>query len=108
MAPSSAVAEKTQTLKRFGTYGFYLETVTKVIGVPKTDCFVVEDRILVEPAVGGQPHEGLLLTARFGIRFIKYTIFRSIITATTTKEKNAEFKGFDEYVLKNLASFYTQ
>ena len=58
--------------------------------------------MLVEP--NSNDKGGLILTARFGLRFIKNTMFRSIITGTTTKEFIAWFKGFGDYVSEALAS----
>jgi len=58
--------------------------------VPMTDCFHVDDQILIEPT----PDGGVSITSRFEIRFIKRTMFRNIITNTTKGEFVSWFKGY--------------
>ena len=90
MAPPSAAASKTQRFRRWGEHGMCIETRTEVKDVPMTDCFHVDDQILIEPT----PDGGVSITSRFEIRFIKRTMFRNIITNTTKGEFVSWFKGY--------------
>ena len=90
MFPPAARATKTQELRCFGKYGLCLETKTVVNDMPLTDCFFVEDRLLVEP----RPEGGVNMTAAFELRFIKSTMFRRIIENTTQGELLKYWKGY--------------
>eukprot|EP00978_Attheya_sp_CCMP212_P033583 scaffold136201_cov54-Attheya_sp.AAC.3 len=89
MAPPSAHATKTQTCQVYGDAGICLKTRTIVIDVPMTDCFHVQDRILVEPT----PDGGVSVTADFKINFVKQTIFKHIIYSTTKGDFLSWFDG---------------
>jgi hypothetical protein len=89
MAPPSAHATKTQTCQVYGDAGICLKTRTIVIDVPMTDCFHVQDRILVEP----MPDGGVSVTADFKINFVKQTIFKHIINSTTKGDFISWFNG---------------
>lgn len=88
LAPPEARARKEQRYRRFGDYGLSIETDTFVDDVPMADCFYVTDRILVKPTANG-----VQLTGEFDIRFVKTTMFRSIIANTTRREF---LKGFQK------------
>jgi hypothetical protein len=62
--------------------------------VPKADCFVVEDRIMVESTKDG----GIVLSGWFQIRFLKKTMFRSIIEKATSKEFVEYLRGYGDMV----------
>jgi hypothetical protein len=82
MAPPEAMAKKHQRLRKYGDYGICVDTSSRVHDVPLTDCFFLDDRLLVESTEDG----GVLLSLRFEIRFIKSTMFRRIIERTTKDE----------------------
>lgn len=81
LAPPEARARKEQRYRRFGDHGLSIETDTFVDDVPMADCFYVTDRILVKST-----ENGVRLTGEFDIRFVKTTMFRSIISNTTRRE----------------------
>lgn len=95
MAPPIAAAWKEQRLRIFPEFGLIIDTKTFVKDVPMTDCFYVQDRIIVEVQ-----DTGLLLELQFELVFEKSTIFQRIIKKTTT----AEFSD----LLEALASFMTK
>jgi hypothetical protein len=82
MAPPEAMAKKHQRLHKYGGFGICVDTSSRVHDVPLTDCFFLDDRLLVESTEDG----GIILTLRFEIRFIKSTMFRRIIERTTKDE----------------------
>ena len=98
MAPPSAAASKTQTFRRWGEHGMCIETRTEVKDVPMTDCFHVDDQMLIEPT----PDGGVSITGRFEIRFIKRTMFRSVITNTTKGEFVSWFSGYKMMLIDAL------
>ena len=98
MAPPSAAASKTQRFRRWGEHGMCIETRTEVKDVPMTDCFHVDDQILIEPT----PDGGVSITSRFEIRFIKRTMFKNIITNTTKGEFISWFKGYKMMLIDAL------
>mmetsp|Transcript_6171 Transcript_6171/g.13566 ORF Transcript_6171/g.13566 Transcript_6171/m.13566 type:complete len:784 (-) Transcript_6171:863-3214(-) len=98
MAPPSAAASKQQRFRRFGSHGMSIETRTEVKDIPMTDCFHVDDQLLVEPT----PDGGVSLTGRFEIRFIKRTMFRSIIANTTNGEFVSWFQGYKLMLIEAL------
>lgn len=97
MAPPEAMAKKHQRLRKYGDYGMCIDTSSRVHDVPLTDCFYLDDRLLVQSTEDG----GIVLTLRFEIRFIKSTMFRRIIERTT---KDEFLKGADRF-RKLLADF---
>lgn len=95
MAPPKARATKQQHMRKYGKHGILIETETVVNDVPKTDCFVVQDRILLEPTQEGG---GVHVSAWFNIRFTKKTIFKSIIAKATEGEFGDWFNGYGEMI----------
>ena len=99
MAPPEAQARKEQTYQRFGEHGFTVETKTIVVGVPMTDCFFVKDRLIVAAA----PTKGkVLLSLEFELEFVKSTMFRGIITKTTTSEMRNFSEHLRDYMSESL------
>jgi hypothetical protein len=117
MAPPKAGARKEQTYCRYGDYGLVIETRTYVRDVPMTDCFYVVDRILVEPnyrnpsdsssnkenqqdltninnhdSSSTAPPPSVLVSMEFQINFVKSTMFKGIISKTTSSEFKAFFQ----------------
>jgi len=101
MAPPQAQARKEQTMRNYGNNrGLVIETKTIVSDVPMTDCFYVRDVLLVERNTeenGG----GWLVNIRFEIVFVKSTMFRSLISRTTTGEFNAFMKDLAAFLVTN-------
>ena len=96
MAPPTAAACKEQTLRRWGDHALCVTTRTIVKDVPVVDCFFVEDQLLLEST----PEDGVRITGRFEIRFIKRTMLRSFIHSTTTGEFRKWFEGYQIMVEK--------
>jgi hypothetical protein len=93
LAPPMARAKKEQRFRRFAEHGMVIETDTFVEDVPMADCFYVRDRVLVEPQ-----GDKILLVAEFDIRFVKSTMFRSIIVNTTRAEFIKYFKDYLAFI----------
>lgn len=89
-APSAGEATKSQTLRRFGDHGLSIDTETRITNIPFADCFYVSDRLIVKRIDSNRTS----LTIKFGLRFVKRTIFRSIISATTIRDVEEFQKGF--------------
>lgn len=101
MAPPRAQARKEQTMRNYGNNrGLVIETKTIVSDVPMTDCFYVRDVLMVERNTeenGG----GWLVNIRFEIVYVKSTMFRSLISRTTTGEFNTFMKDLAGYLVTN-------
>ena len=125
MAPPTAGARKEQKMKRFGDHGLIIETKTFVSDVPMTDCFYLCDVIRVEPiledpaitagngktkneiSAGNKKEDqksmtttspsssGVIINIHCDIRFIKSTMFQSLITKTS----KSEFKSFSDSMI---------
>lgn len=98
IAPLAGAATKTQIIRRYGDHGICVDTETWVNDVPLADCFYVVDRLLVSSTDEG----AISLTVKFGVSFIKRTMFRSIITATAIKDVTAFHRGFIDLVQKTV------
>jgi hypothetical protein len=103
LAPPMAKARKEQRYRRFGEMGLSIETDTFVQDVPMADCFFVTDRVLVEPTAG-ENGTAVLILAEFDIRFIKSTMFRSLISNTTKSEFLKWFQGLGEYWSESIVA----
>ena len=129
MAPPTAGARKEQKMKRFGDHGLIIETKTFVSDVPMTDCFYLCDVIRVEPILEGTAttagngkdkneitegnekegqksntatipsSSGVIINIHCDIRFIKSTMFQSLITKTS----KSEFKSFSDSMIDFMA-----
>ena len=93
MAPPMARSIKQQRIQHYGKNRLVIETWTTVEDVPKADCFVVQDRILVESI-----KDGLDFSGWFQIHFTKKTMVRSIIEKTTSREFVEFLQGFIDMV----------
>jgi hypothetical protein len=100
LAPPMARARREQRYRFYGTHGLSLETDTYVEDVPMADCFYVRERILVEPMDEGQ----VVVLAEFDIRFIKSTMFRSIIANTTRSECLKDIQRLGVYWAEAIAT----
>lgn len=99
LAPPEAKARKEQTYHRYGDLGIVMETKTLVDGVPLTDCFFVKDRLIITPQEG-TGH--VLLTMEFELEFVKSTMFRGVITKTTTSEMSKFFQNMRDYMARSV------
>lgn len=114
MAPPTAGARKEQTLKQYGQYGLAIETKTFVSDVPMTDCFYLCDVIRVQPmdasddSIDDKENDpkstnassnGIVINVHCDIRFVKSTMFQSLITKTA----KSEFKSFAESMIDFIA-----
>jgi hypothetical protein len=101
LAPPMARARREQRYRFYGKHGLSVETDTYVEDVPMADCFYVTERVLVEPA----NEKGVVVVlAEFDIRFVKRTMFRSIIANTTRSECLKGIQGYGVYWTKALAT----
>lgn len=82
IAPSAGAATKTQKLQRCGNTGIRIDSETRISNVPMASCFYVADRMLVSSLPGGS----ISLTVMFGNVFVKSTMFKGIIAATSVRD----------------------
>lgn len=94
MAPGACAATKIQAMRRFGDHGICVDTETHSNGIPLADCFYVMDRLLVASTAEG----GVLVTIMFGNTFVKRTLFRKIIIATSVKDVTEFHRGFVDLI----------
>lgn len=90
LGPDSAHAERQQCFRRFGDFGFCLETVTSVKGVIASDCFHVLDKWLVEPT----GETSVALTVKHQVQFTKRTLLKRVIQNTSNTEAHKWYKGY--------------
>ncbi len=122
MAPPFGQAIKTQTMKRFANYGLIVITKAVVNDVPMTDCFYVEDCLLVStsslslsssssssssnPGSGSAGSSGgtgsTVLTSMYDIKFVKSTMYKKIITMMSVNDLNKFHRGFLESIKNNV------
>jgi len=98
LAPPQAAARKEQRLRRIGDEGICVTTRTNVDDVPMTDCFYVEDRLRVEPT----GDESVSVVMEFEIVFVKSTMFKGIISKTTSSEFKAMFHSMAKFMSEAL------
>lgn len=98
LAPPQADASKEQKYMRYGKYGIVMETKTIVRDVPMADCFYVTDRLVVKP----DGDENVKLRMEFDITFVKSTMFKGIISKTTTSELTSYLNDFAAYISQAL------
>ena len=101
MGPPSGRADKTQILKRFGNFGLCIVSKTWVNDVPMTDCFYVEDCLLVSSNAEG----GISVSIMFDLCFIKRTMFKNLITMTSINELSKFHSGFLHVIEEKLGKF---
>ena len=100
VGPSEARTVRTQTFRRFHNFGMTLQNSTKIEGVPKADCFVVEDRWIFTKVSETQ----ISFSVSFRMNFIKSTMFKSIIQKNTRSETKSWLRGYASYVQEVLSS----
>jgi len=94
IAPPAGAATKTQKLWRYGNTGIRIDTETRISNVPMASCFYVADRMLVSSLPGG----GISLTIMFGNVFVKSTMFKGIIAATSVRDVTDFQKTYVEVI----------
>jgi len=99
MAPPTAEVLKTQILRKFGTQGMCIITKTVTKGVPVSNCFYVEDCLLV----GSRPGGGVSISIAFDVRFVKSTMLRKIVENTTKQDVINFHKEFEKFLKKKFA-----
>ena len=100
IAPPAGAATKTQRMQRFGDYGICLDTETWINDVPLADCFYVADRLLFSSDPDGQ----ISLTIKFGICFVKKTMFRGIIASTSVNDVTEFHRGYVDLIQSKIAN----
>lgn len=95
MGPKFAGSIKEQVLEKFGTYGMVLSTTTTVKDVPMADCFVLLDKIFVEPI-----SDGVLINAHIGIKFVKSTMWKRVIEKNAKKGITKWLNGYVDFLTK--------
>jgi VAD1 Analog of StAR-related lipid transfer domain len=100
MAPPTARARKEQTCRKYGDHGLIFETRTFVSDVPMTDCFYVADAVVVEARREGK--NVVSLNMHFDIRFVKSTMFQSLIARTARNEFEKYFQTMESFMAKSL------
>lgn len=90
VGPPTARATKHQRCYMFGNHGFVIETQTTLKDVPNSDCFRVEDRIVVEQF----KDEAINITIGVQVLFMKNTIWKKLIERMTKTESDAWFQGY--------------
>lgn len=100
IAPPTGAATKTQRMQRFGDHGVCVETETWINDIPLASCFYVADRLLVsaDPDKDGE----ISLTIKFGICFVKRTMFKGIIASTSIHDVNEFQRGFIEIIQRKM------
>jgi VAD1 Analog of StAR-related lipid transfer domain len=94
LAPPMANARKEQRYRRYANLGLCLWTKTIVDDVPMTDCFFVADRLLFTVL----DQDRVSVRMEFDITFIKSTMFKSIISRTTSSEVTSGLQAHAVYM----------
>jgi hypothetical protein len=102
MAPPMAKARKEQSYRKYGDHGLVLETKTYVSDVPMTDCFYVADLVRVESKSTENGEKKVVVHMLFDIRFVKSTMFQSIIQRTTKSELQKFLTSYSQFLSRNL------
>jgi hypothetical protein len=98
VGPPTARATKHQRCYMFGTHAFIIETQTTLKDVPNSDCFRVEDRIVVEQF----NDEAIRITIGVQVLFMKNTIWKKLIERMTRTESEAWFQGYVQMLIDAL------
>lgn len=99
MAPPKAGIRQEQRLTWYGTVGMCLETRTIVSkDVPLSDCFNVEDRIRIE----AKGLDSVSVSMEFRVTFVKYTIFKSLVTTTANAECTESSQRLVKFMSQSL------
>jgi hypothetical protein len=120
LAPPWARSVKLQVLEIYDPTHIVLTTTTTVHDVPKADCFIVEDRLLLSIATNSttttKKNKGehddadddevspssLEWSSYFHLVFHKSTIFKSVISKSTTQEYVYHWTKYKDYILSFL------
>jgi hypothetical protein len=94
MAPPLARATKFQRLERYNRHSILIQTFTDVQDVPMADCFVVEERLLIQ-SKGIELH----ISGYFRIDFTQPTMFRAIIERQTSQELKEYFDNYKSFLM---------
>jgi hypothetical protein len=94
LAPPTAKARKEQRYRRFKDLGLCVWTKTIVDDVPMTDCFYVADRMTLTVL----DKVRVQVRMEFEISFIKSTMFKSIISRTTSSEVTSGLQALAAYM----------
>lgn len=117
MAPPQARATKTQHLYK-NSYSssttissIMISTSTQTFDAPATDCFTVQDVLLVEQQQqekeGGSQSPSQVLTElsiSFQVLFVKHTIFQKFVEMTTNAEFNKVLGGYAQMIQDKINS----
>jgi len=101
IGPRMARSMKKQKLQQYSKFGIMMNTTTHVKDVPKTDCFYLEDYILVEPDSKG---DGVLVSAFMEIHFVQSTMWKKIIQKNAICGINVWLKGYSDFLKKCCCS----
>eukprot|EP00565_Helicotheca_tamesis_P003369 CAMPEP_0185729150 /NCGR_PEP_ID=MMETSP1171-20130828/4492_1 /TAXON_ID=374046 /ORGANISM="Helicotheca tamensis, Strain CCMP826" /LENGTH=385 /DNA_ID=CAMNT_0028397927 /DNA_START=133 /DNA_END=1290 /DNA_ORIENTATION=+ len=93
MGPPMANSVTEQTLQKYGDHGMQISFSTTVEGVPMADCFVMEDRILADATKGG-----INVRVDMGLRFVKRTMWKSVIQTAAKGGSKKSWQQFVKYV----------
>ena len=99
LGPSAADTTRQQKLRTYAGLGITLENKTLVAGIPAADSFYIQDHWVLE-AVG---ENQVRLTVRYDTRFIKRSMFKSIISKSIRKETKEWMAGYLDMVQSVLA-----
>ncbi len=101
MGPPHGLAEKTQTIHRYGDHG--LCVISKIVtkGVPMADCFYIEDCLLVS---SNGSSGGISVSIMFELCFFTSTMFKKVISMTTINELLKFHNGFIKYIQQGLSN----
>lgn len=109
---SVARGTKFQTLYQFpNSMGFILDCRIDCEGVHTSDCFYVEERWIIQPSMNGKVtpkadkkvNESVLLTTKFELRFVKKTLWKSVIESMTSAETRKWFQNYGTMLQESLA-----
>jgi len=98
IGPPFGEAEKTQTLTKIPGQCLCILTKTVICDVPMTDCFYVEDCLLVKCL----PEGGIGISLMFDIHFVKSTMFKRIITMTSVSALTKFHSEYIKFIQVNL------
>lgn len=100
MGPQNGLAEKTQTMNRYGDNGLCVISKTVTKGVPMADCFYIEDCLLVS----SNGSSGISVSIMFELCFFTSTMFKKVISMTTINELLKFHNGFIKYIQQGLSN----
>lgn len=94
LGPSIAQVSRQQFCTIFPSHsGIVLDIATKLDGVPYADCFIVEEKWIIEHCPSG-----VQFSIRFNINFVKPTMMKKIIEKQTKQEVKTWYKMYLQYL----------